>query len=123
MDIYVVSNVWWRDGATVIGAGASKQDAESIADRRDGAEPVAGWAPWKPDADGQPVTRRDALMFDGTTHASLYQEIVCVPLAGYLGDWPIIQPIDETVDGLRYNVRALTMRSEIEEIGRTFGAP
>lgn len=85
MDIYVVSDVWWRDGATVIGAGASLADAEAIADRRDryGESPAFGsWDDWVADNDRPGVGRRDALLTDGTVHPSLSQEIVCVPLAG-----------------------------------------
>lgn len=121
MNIYVVSSCWWRDGATVIGAGATREDAEGIAERSDiDDHRLAGWAPWKEDvspAEGSCTWRRDALMSDGTTHASLYQEIVCVPLAGYIEE----VPIEQTPFGR--GIPALITRSEIAEIGRQFGAP
>lgn len=85
MDVYVVSSCWWRDGATVIGAAVERRGAEAIADRAETDDHrLASWAPWKEEVlpiNGQ-TWRRDALMADGTTHSSLYQEIVCVPLAG-----------------------------------------
>lgn len=87
MNIYVVSNCWWRDGSTVIGAGADRMSAEVIADRYplDEHDGVTAWAPWKEDVDpaqGSCTWRRDALVDGGMIHLSLYQEIVVVPLAG-----------------------------------------
>jgi hypothetical protein len=95
MNVYVVSACWWRDGATVIGAGGDRADAEAIADRygTDG-EGVGGWAAWKEDvspAEGSCTWRRDALRPDGSIHPSLYQEIVVVPLAGFIEEVPIAQ--------------------------------
>lgn len=90
--MYVVSSCWWRDGATVIGAAIDRAGAEQIADRHDEDDSrLAAWAPWKEDvnpAEGSCAWRRDALLADGTVHPSLYQEIVCVPLAG---------PVDKSV--------------------------
>jgi hypothetical protein len=84
MDVYVVSNCWWREGQTVIGASTDEAGAIEIADRaehlKDEVPPAAGWKDWERGAEG--TLRRDALNPDGTTHASLEQEIVCVPLAG-----------------------------------------
>jgi hypothetical protein len=85
MDIYVVSNVWDREGATVIGAADDLDTAQQIADRLDGRpEACDRWAAWITCADtGMPaVLERSALLPDGATHPSLSQEIVCVPLAG-----------------------------------------
>lgn len=92
MDIYVVSNVWDREGATVIGAAGDLDTAQQIADRLDGRPEVCDrWAPWITRAGtGRPaVLERSALLPDSTVHPSLYQEVVCVPLAGFIGDWPI----------------------------------
>jgi hypothetical protein len=86
MNIYVVSSCWWRNGATVIGAATDRAGAEVIADRHPEDDSSADkWAPWKEDvsaAEGSCTWSRDALLVDGTVHPSLYQEIVCVPLAG-----------------------------------------
>lgn len=122
MDIYVVSNCWWRDGATVIGAAITRGDAEVIADRPDTDEPVSAWDQWTADdewtADGESKRwRRDALMADGTTHSSLYQEIIRLPLAGW-DRGGVIHAGDRVITA--HSSRAL---SEIEEIGRQFGAP
>lgn len=79
MDVYVVSNCWWREGSTVIGAGAELTDAEDIADRGTDDDPqFAGWSEWK---ESGPVRRRDALTATGM-HPSLFQEIARSPLAG-----------------------------------------
>jgi hypothetical protein len=113
MDIYVVSSCWWRDGASVIGAGVRREDAEAIADRHDtSGEGVGSWAPWTEDrhASGLAGWRRDALNADGSVHLSLFQEIVRVPLAGWIGDWPVINPLTE---GLAEQVPAL-MKPKIE---------
>jgi hypothetical protein len=122
MNIYVVSSCWWRDGATVIGAAVERADAERIAERAETDDHrLASWAPWKEEvspSEGFCTWHRDALMADGTTHASLYQEIVCVPLAS---GHPIIVMDDREV-ALTWNGRT-GGRSEIEEIGRQFGAP
>lgn len=81
MDVYVVSGCWWRDGATVIGAGADLSDAQVIADRYDADDSrVTSWSGWKISEENR--WTRDALTADGV-HPSLYQEIVRVPLAGY----------------------------------------
>lgn len=70
----------------MIGAAVDRGDAEAIADRPEAEGGRAGtWAPWREEAlltSGPRKWRRDALMADGTTYVSLYQEIVCVPLAG-----------------------------------------
>jgi hypothetical protein len=94
MNVYVVSNCWWRDGATVIGAAVDRPGAEKIAERYDhDRSDTAGWAPWSEEldpAEGSCTWRRNALSADDRTHPSLYQEIVVVPLAGfdYPGDRP-----------------------------------
>jgi hypothetical protein len=85
MNVYVVSEVAWRDGAEVIGAATDRAGARAIADRDlDDDSRVAGWTPWKQDplSESPPTWRRDAMLADGTMHPSLSQEIVCVPLAG-----------------------------------------
>jgi hypothetical protein len=94
--VYVVSNCWWRDGATVIGAATDLDGAEEIADRPDEfGDPVAGWSEWS--ADGNSWTwRRDALHSDGSPHASLYQEIIRVPLAGMVKVPPTGEVVYET---------------------------
>ena len=85
MNIYVISNCWWRDGSTVIGAATDRAGAEAIGDRYNDDRPrVAAWAPWKEDvspSEGSCGWQRDALLADGTIHPSLSQEIVCLPLA------------------------------------------
>lgn len=112
MNIYVISNCWWHDGSTVIGAATDRAGAEAIGDRYgEDDPPIATWAPWKEDvspAYGSCTWRRDALLADGTIHPSLSQEIVCVPLAGSTAPVTSGSPI---------------YGQEIAEIGRQFGAP
>jgi hypothetical protein len=93
MNVYVISNVWDSSGSTVIGAATDRAGAEQIADRQPGHEEMRGaWAPWVErvdPAEGSCSWERVALHADGTVHPSLSQEIVCVPLAGFIGDCPI----------------------------------
>lgn len=88
--MYVVSSCWYRNGSTVIGAAMDRAGAKEIADRHDEDDSrLASWSPWKEEvspAEGSGTWHRDALLADGTIHPSLYQEIVCVPLAGSIGD-------------------------------------
>lgn len=87
-NIYVISNCWDRDGATVIGAAVELDGAMEIGDpieHRSGTT-AGSWAPWEvhdPDI-GERFARwtRSGLNRDGSPHVSLYQEIVQVPLAG-----------------------------------------
>lgn len=83
-NVYVVSSCWYRVGSTFIGAAMDRTGAEQIADRHDENDSrVATWEPWEADSvTKDPLTwRREALLADGTVHPSLYQEIVCMPLA------------------------------------------
>jgi hypothetical protein len=93
MNVYVISNVWDHSGSTVIGAATDRTGAEQIANRQPEREELRGaWAPWVErvdPAEGSCWWERVALLTDGTVHPSLSQEIVCVPLAGFIGDWPI----------------------------------
>jgi hypothetical protein len=121
MDVYVVSNVWYREGATVIGAAVDLASAEEIAER---LPPVAGaaWRPWG-DAEVDGKRTRNALRADGVSAATFYQEIVRVPLAGYIGDWTTLQPIDETGPALMREVPALVFGTRISEAGRDWIRP
>lgn len=141
MDVYVVSDCWWRDGASVIGASTDRAGAEEIADRRDRYDdPVAPWAPWKEDRSSAErvvaVWRRDALLADGTIHPSLYQEIVCVPLAGSafpeardpLTGMRRIKPIDERpmahrMAEVRPSIHALMTAWVVEKLGPSLTSP
>lgn len=85
MNVYVISDCEYREGATVIGAAVDRERAEKIADRPSDDSRVVGWSPWKEDvspSDGSCAWTRDALLADGKIHLSLYQEIVVVPLDG-----------------------------------------
>jgi hypothetical protein len=112
VNVYVISNVWGRSGSTVLGAATDRSGAEQIGDLQPGNEEMRGaWAPWvevDPAADSC-SWRRLALHADGAVHPSLSQEIVCVPLAGFIGDWPIN---GLTTEGLATAVPAL-MKPEI----------
>jgi hypothetical protein len=99
MDVYVVLNIW-KERSSVAGAGARSEDAEVIADRLGGNH---RWTDWRDEPTPGQRSRR-ALWADGSTHPDHTQEIVRVPLAG----------------GTPVSVIA---RTEIEEIGRAFGAP
>lgn len=108
--IYVVSSCWWRDGATVIGAAMDRPGAEAIADRYendpygydDAERRVTAWSPWQAESrtDEPRSWRRDALLSDGTVHTSLYQEIVCVPLA---------TPVDKSVTAINTPLNLATL--------------
>jgi hypothetical protein len=81
MDIYVVSDVVWRDGAEILGVRATLEDAMALADTSTGATGMAGsrWGKWQPDLPG-PAGRytawdRDELNADGSPHISGMQEI------------------------------------------------
>lgn len=108
MNVYVISNVWDSSGSTVIGAATDRAGAEQIADRQPGRPEMRGsWAPWVErvdPAEGSCSWGRVALHADGSVHPSLSQEIVCVPLAGFIGDWPIK---GLTTEGLAAAVPAL----------------
>jgi hypothetical protein len=120
MDIYVVSNVYDRGGSTIVGAGVERADAEALADRFARELTHGTWSDWLD------ISREMGHgMWERVTASDprLSQEIVCVPLAGYIGDWPTITSIDETGSALSHGVPALVVRSEIAEIGRQFGAP
>lgn len=83
MNIYVVSDTWHGEGTVVSGAGATMQDARTIADRTKGGAPGSGyeWSPWTgPDERG--VCERRSVSRDGR-FGGVSQEIVRVPLAGY----------------------------------------
>lgn len=122
MDVYVLSKLWDHGAGIVLSAGASLDNAKEIA-RRWETEPFE-WGEWVddpgPGVRAQRWTREARI---GGTVLPHGHEIVCVPLAGYVADWPILSPIDETGPALRRSVPALTRRREIEEIGRLFGAP
>lgn len=87
MNIYVVSNVWDREGSTVIGAAVDRAGAEQIADRTEhpGDKDIRnGWSPWTERTNPREARTWDRLpmYLNGTYHHSMSQEIVCVPLAG-----------------------------------------
>lgn len=87
VNVYVVSDCEYREGATVIGAAVEWDRAAWIADRPrgEGHDRVVGWSPWKEEvnaAEGSCWWLRDGLLADGTIHPSWYQEIVVVPLDG-----------------------------------------
>jgi hypothetical protein len=113
MDVYVVSNVWTRD-ATIIGASVDEPGAKAIADRVNAYGDR--WDRWEERYD-PPLNRafleRVALLPDGTAHPSLSQEIVRVPLAGYIGDWPIV---GSTVEGLATSVPALARAAIVSDL-------
>lgn len=122
-NVYVVSNCWWRDGATVIGAATDRAGAEQIADRTGDSAP-GGWSPWREavEPQGSCTWSRDALNADGTRHASLYQEIVCVPLAGAaVALEPECSPGERLWATASRGARADI--AEIAEVGRVWGAP
>lgn len=114
MNIYIVSDVWDRGGSTVIGASIDEAGAKAIADRADGYG--GRWGEWVERYD-PPLNRafldRVALLPDGSQHPSLSQEIVRVPLAGYIDDWPAIKPLTE---GLAESVPALMRPKFGEEV-------
>lgn len=81
MDVYVVSKIWNDRGeGVVLGAGASMEDASTVADRFP-ADPFT-WGEWISDP-GSGVRSKRWVRRDGVREGG--QEIVCVPLAGYTG--------------------------------------
>ena len=123
MDIYVVSN-FWREQATIVGAAADPGTAEAIAElhRRTvmGGQHAPGtWGEW---------TERGGVRSRGSLIWRARQEIVTVPLAGYVREWN--DSTDPVEDMRRYlqtspgtRLAALGYQNEIREIGRCFGAP
>lgn len=87
MDVYVVSDCWSYEGATVIGAAADLDGAKDIADRRTGASSAEAvqWREWTVRSEGG-WTRKGV----STTGVDwmMYQEIIVTPLAG----WPRFPP-------------------------------
>lgn len=108
MDVYVMLNVW-KGRSIVAGAGASLPDAEVVADRFAGDY---GWTPWH-DLPTPDQRERRALWADGSVHPDHTQEIVRVPLAGYIGDRPIV---GLTTEGLDTAVPALIKPRIGEEV-------
>lgn len=84
MDIYVVSNVW-REQATIVGAAADLATARAIADRHQRTVMGDFHAPgmWKDWEDRDGVKTRKSLIWRAR------QEIVTLPLAGFVEDAPI----------------------------------
>jgi hypothetical protein len=120
MDVYVVSNVWDPGGSTIVGAAADRSDAEALADRFADRVTTQGWAPWFDISRemGHRMWERIALI-----SSSLSQEIVCVPLASAHPVFVMDDPkVALTWSGVGRG-DALTKSSEIQEIGRQFGAP
>ncbi len=120
-DVYVVLNCWWRDGATVIGCGATEADAKAIAERsgrRELALDIGSWESWKPrdaDSTGHPHGwSRNALESDGSVHPTLYQEIVRVPLAGGALPW------DNPARDVLTDVQEAARRAERDYISRGY---
>lgn len=109
MDIYVVSNLWGA-AKTVFGAAVNRADAEGLANRHGGNY---RWTEWHEFPSGQ--WERRALWGDGSAHPSHTQEIVVLPLAGYIEE----VPISETPFGARNR----NVLSDAWEIGHRFGAP
>lgn len=108
MDVYVVSNIWQREGSAIVGAAVDDAGAKSIADRVGAYR----WGPWSEIGGTQ---ERVAMLADGSEWPKLRQEIVRVPLAGYIADWPQLNPIDETGPALLRGVPALTTRARISQ--------
>lgn len=122
-NVYVVSNCWWREGSTVVGAATDRAGAEQIADRAEDSAP-GGWSPWRETVvpEGSCTWSRDVLEADGSKNGSLYQEIVCVPLASAAMPLkPECSPGERlwatASRGARVDI------AEIAEVGRVWGAP
>lgn len=122
MNIYVVSKLWREHGTLgngmVIGAGVGLEDAQAVADRWD-CRP-GKWGTWV--ADPGPGARsqrwtREVIGRDGEPFDQNAQEIVCLPLAGYIGDWTPVEPIDETGPALLRGLPALMTTARIAELG------
>ena len=82
MNIYVVSSGWASDGSgggVVVGAAVDLSSAKDIADRMPGDMP-GGWGDWESDPGPGPQALRWARRGIGQCR----QEIVCVPLAGWI---------------------------------------
>jgi hypothetical protein len=105
MDVYVVLHFKGMR-ATVLGAATDRDGARVIADRHAGGK----WKAWE----RQEALGRDIRSADMTNED---QTITRVPLAGYLVEVPVeLMPFGR-------GIPPLITRSEIEEIGRAFGAP
>jgi hypothetical protein len=120
MDVFVLLNLW-NESATVAGAATSLADAELIADRHGQSY---RWADWWTDPSG--VRRRRALWGDGSPHYGFMQLIAQVPLAGNA------RRISESLIDESVMMRAIApirtgqpvrYGEEVQEIGRTWGAP
>jgi hypothetical protein len=105
MNVYVLSKIWPDpDGGVVLGAGATMEDAQEIAERW--TEGPFEWSEWESDPGPGVRAQRWTRSMSRTPNR---QEIVCVPLAGFIGDWPIK---GLTTEGLATAVPAL-MKPEI----------
>lgn len=107
MNVYVVSNVWAREGSPIVGAAADLVTAESIADRVGAYR----WSAW---AEVGGTMERTAMLADGTEWPKLRQEIVCVPLAG--------TPTLAAGDQVRFTTHGELGRQVIDDI-RGFTTP
>jgi hypothetical protein len=117
MDVYVVIDQDTDAPGVVIGAAVSLDAAWEIADRSD-AWPEADYRPkWLVDLDTGVHSRR---------WAGVWQEIVRTPLAGNVRRIP--EPLIDSVDPLRAIAPVVAGQpvrygEEVQEIGRTWGAP
>jgi hypothetical protein len=104
MDIYVLV----EDGK-VLGAGSDRATAMDIADHRD----QNAWTTWHPFTDSWERKHRQP----AEDRRPVRQQIVRVPLAGVS-----VLPVEPSRPG-GVSLACVLNRSEIEEIGRSFGAP
>ena len=77
MDVYVLLDVAWRDGADVVGVCRTLPDIKRLADDHARADGWSGWSEWEERVidEGAAEWKRDRLRSDGSIHPSGMQEI------------------------------------------------
>lgn len=108
MNIYVISNVWAREGSAIVGAATDADLAEDIADRVGAYQ----WGPWEEHGG---TRERVAMLADGTEWPKLRQEIVCLPLAGV--------PVISAGEPVRFVSKPIEISKRMAEAIRSLTTP
>jgi hypothetical protein len=114
MDVFVLIDQDCSAPGVVLGAATHLGTAMDIADRSEIGRQV-DHEPWSHDPDTDTWTRR---------WAGVWQEIVRIPLAGHGSAWDgTTDPISDMRRARGADLVRLGYAQEVQEIGRTWGAP